>query len=79
MKSTQVVFHCNLHEQIRKTFFNDTTLKYPEFAALIEQNKTLFLFNNMTLIFVKKNTGCHRKSLAKSFLRRGFAALGLWF
>ena len=35
------VFHCNLQEQIRKTFFNDIILKYPEFDSLNEQNKIL--------------------------------------
>ena len=39
---------------IRKTFFNDIILKNPEFDALSEQNKTLFLFNlTLTLIFCK--------------------------
>ena len=47
MKSTLFITVIYIHEQIRKTFFNDITLKYPEFAALSEQNKTLFLFNNI--------------------------------
>ena len=53
-KEFHFVFHCNLHEQIRKKFSNDITLKYPEFDALSEQNKTLFLFNNIDLYICKK-------------------------
>ena len=34
---------------------NDITLKYPEFDALSEQNKTLFLFNNIDPFICKKN------------------------
>ena len=41
------IFHCNLHGQIRKMFFNDIILRYPEFDALSEQNKILFLFNDI--------------------------------
>ena len=48
------VFLCNLHEQIRKTFFNDIILKYPEFDSLSEQNKILFLFNNIDPYICKK-------------------------
>ena len=49
------VFHCNLHEQIRKTLFNDIILKYPEFDSLNEQNKISFLFNNIYPYICKKN------------------------
>ena len=48
------VFHCNLHEQLRKTLFNDIILKYPEFGSLNEQNKILFLFNNIDPYIYKK-------------------------
>ena len=48
------VFHCNLHEQLRKTLFNDIILKYPEFGSLNEQNKILFLFNNIDPYICKK-------------------------
>ena len=48
------VFHCNLHEQIRKTLFNDIILKYPEFDSLNEQNKILFLFNNIDPYICKR-------------------------
>ena len=51
---THFVFHCNLHEQIRKTFFNDIILRYSEFDALSEQNKILFLFNNINPYICKK-------------------------
>ena len=47
--------HCNLHEQIRKTFFKYITFKYPEFDVLSEQNKTLFLFHNIDSYIIVKN------------------------
>ena len=48
------VFHCHLHKQIRKTFLNDITLKYPAFNTLSKQNKTLFLFSNIDPFICKK-------------------------
>ena len=51
------VFHCHSHKQIRETFFNDITLKYPEFNTLSEQNKRLFLVNNIDLFICKKKRG----------------------
>ena len=48
-----LVLHCNLHERIRKTFFNDIISKYPEFDTLSEQSKT-FLFNNIDPCICKK-------------------------
>ena len=39
---------------IRKTFFNELTLKYPDFNTLSEHNKISFLFNNIDPFIYKK-------------------------
>ena len=49
MKFTFFNFYCNSMKYIRKTFFNDITLKY-----LSEHNKILFLFNNIDPFICKK-------------------------
>ena len=47
-------FYCNFYKCIRKTFFNDLTLKYPDFNTLSEHNKISFLFNNIDPFIYKK-------------------------
>ena len=39
---------------IRKTFFNDIILKYPDFNTLRERDKILFLFNNIDPFICKR-------------------------
>ena len=48
------LFYYNSYKCIRKTFFNDIILKYPDFNTLIERDKILFLFNNIDPFICKK-------------------------
>ena len=48
------LFYCNSYKCIRKTFFNDIILKYPDFNTLSECDKILFLFNNIDPFICKK-------------------------
>ena len=45
-----ILFYCNSYKCRRKTFCNDIILKYPDFNALTERDKILFLFYNMDLL-----------------------------
>jgi len=48
------LFYCNSYKCIRKTFFNDIILKYPDFNTLSEGEKILYLFNNIDPFICKK-------------------------
>jgi len=45
---------CNYCKRMRKTFFNELTLKYPDFNTVGEHNKISFLFNNIDPFICKK-------------------------
>ena len=49
------LFHCDSYLCIRKTYFNDIISKYPIFYTLKEQDKILFLFNNVDNFICKKS------------------------
>ena len=48
------LFSCNLYQNIRKKFFDDVSLKYPNFNTLNNSDKVLFLFNNIDRFICKK-------------------------
>jgi len=48
------LFYCNSCKCIKKTFFNDIILKYPDFNTLSERDKILFLFKNIDPFICKK-------------------------
>ena len=48
------LFSCNLYQNIRKKFFDDVSLKYPNFNTLNNSDKVLFLFNNIDPFICKK-------------------------
>ena len=48
------LFSCNLYQDIRKKFFDDVSLKYPNFNTLNNSDKVLFLFNNIDPFICKK-------------------------
>ena len=50
-------FFIAIHMCIKKTFFNDIILKYPDFNTLSERDKISFLFNNI-YPFICKKLGC---------------------
>ena len=48
------LFSCNLYQNIRKKFFDDGSLKYPNFNTLNNSDKVLFLFNNIDRFICQK-------------------------
>ena len=48
------LFYCNSYKCIKKTFFNDIILKYPDLNTLSERDKILFLFNNIDPFICEK-------------------------